>query len=153
MEQDKIIQLLERYWQCETSLEDERLLRDFFAGDSVPKEWRAYQPLFVWKDKQKTIQGTPVHPTTSKRPAMYFYPILKIAASVLIVLTFGISVYTHFQQEKFMDRMFSESALNALDTKKDSVDAMAKASLRLAPEEDSLRITDRHPSPLESQKE
>lgn len=37
-----IYQLLERYWKGETSLSEERLLCDFFAGDSVPDELRKY---------------------------------------------------------------------------------------------------------------
>ncbi|MDR1526155.1 MAG: hypothetical protein LBS46_00605 [Dysgonamonadaceae bacterium] len=154
MEQDKIKQLLERYWQCETSIEDEQMLGDFFASDSVPEKLKMYKTLFVWKDRQKVIQGAPVHPVVSKRPVMhYFYPALKIAASVLVVLTFGISVYTHYQQEKFMDEMFSESTSDALDMRRDSIDVMARASLQMLPEEDSLRLKDRQLSQPELRKE
>ena len=33
-----IEQLLERYWQCETSLEEEAQLRAFFNGSDVPEQ-------------------------------------------------------------------------------------------------------------------
>ncbi|GHV59896.1 hypothetical protein FACS1894182_14630 [Bacteroidia bacterium] len=153
MEQDKIKQLLERYWQGETSIEDEQCLRDFFAGSSVPDELKMYRPLFVWKNNQQAIQAKLAEPVVLKRPVVRMYPVLKIAASVLIVLTFGIGVYTHYQQEKFMDRIFSESTIDALDTKKDSIDVVAKASLQFFPEEDSLGAIDRSSSQLELQKE
>ena len=144
MANNQIYNLLERYWQGETSLEEERLLQDFFSGeDSIPEELKAYKSLFIWKNQQKAIQGTPVRPFVSKKPLMYyFYPAMKIAASVLVVLMFGIGVYTHYRQEQFMDQLFSESSSEALDARKDSIDVIAKALL-LSPEqmpsEDSLR--------------
>ena len=36
MDYKDIEQLLERYWQCETSVEEEATLRDFFAKEEVP---------------------------------------------------------------------------------------------------------------------
>ena len=138
-------QLLERYWQCETSSEEERLLQEFFTNDSVPDELKRYKTLFAWKNQQKAIPAASVQPFVSKKPAIRFYPAMKIAASILIVLTFGIGVYTHYQQEQFMGQLFSESSSDALDARKDSIEVVAKASLQLSPEqmqkEDSLLLT------------
>ena len=36
MDYKDIEQLLERYWQCETSVEEESVLRDFFSREDVP---------------------------------------------------------------------------------------------------------------------
>ena len=146
MEENNIHKLLERYWQGETSLEEERLLRDFFSGDSVPDELKSYKPLFIWKNRQKAILATPVRLSTPRKPVMrYFYPAMKIAASVLIVLMFGIGVYTHYRQEQFMEQLFSDSSPEMLDARKDSTDVVAKASLQLSPEqmqkEDSILLT------------
>jgi len=146
MTNPKIHQLLERYWQCETSLEEERLLMDFFTGDSVPEELKVYQSLFIRKSRQKAICTTPVQSFVPKKPVMrYFYPAMKIAASILIVLTFGIGVYTNYKQEQFKDRLFSESASDVLDARRDSIEVMAQALLQLLPEqtqdEDSLQLT------------
>ena len=134
MVNNNIHKLLERYWQCETSLEEERLLQDFFSGDSVPEELKSYKSLFIWKDQQKAVHAKPVQPFTSKKTVMhYFYPAMKIAASVLVVLMFGIGVYTHYQQEQFMEQLFSDSSSEALDARKDSTEVVAKASLQLSP--------------------
>ena len=85
----------------------------------------------------------------------YFYPVMKIAASVLIVLMFGIGVYTHYYQERFMDQLFSESASEALDARKDSVEVVAKASLQLSLEpmqdEDSILSIDMETSNAEKE--
>ena len=37
MDYKDIEQLLERYWQCETSVEEESVLRDFFSKEDVYK--------------------------------------------------------------------------------------------------------------------
>ena len=49
MDSKYIEQLLERYWQCETSLEDEAELRAFFSGSDVPKHLLRYKDLFVYQ--------------------------------------------------------------------------------------------------------
>ena len=43
-----IEQLLERYWQCETSLEEEAQLRTFFTEEDVPEHLSRYSDLFVY---------------------------------------------------------------------------------------------------------
>jgi len=142
MEDNNIHKLLERYWQCETSLEEERLLQDFFSGDSIPEELNRYKPLFIWKNRQKAVHANS-EPVASKKPLMhYFYSAMKIAASVLIFMMFGIGVYTHYRQEQFMDQLFSDSSSEILDARKDSIDVVAKASLLLSLEqiEDSLLL-------------
>ena len=127
MKNSDLHNLLERYWQCETSLEEEQVLADFFSNGSVPEELKVYRSLFIRKKQQKAIHATAVRPFASKKPVVhYFYPVLKIAASVLILLMFGIGVSTHYRQERFMEQLFSDSFSETLDARKDSVDVMAK---------------------------
>jgi hypothetical protein len=42
MDYKYINQLLERYWQCETTLQQEAMLRAFFSQDDVPAELQQY---------------------------------------------------------------------------------------------------------------
>ena len=42
----EIEELLERYYEGETSLAEEKLLKEFFSGDEVPEHLRQHQPLF-----------------------------------------------------------------------------------------------------------
>lgn len=48
-----IEQLLERYWECQTSTEEEQILRTFFSQDNIPEQLRPYAPLFVYEAKNK----------------------------------------------------------------------------------------------------
>lgn len=51
-----IEQLLKRYWQCETSLEEEGELRAFFAGAEVPGHLLPYRDLFVYQSEQRQLK-------------------------------------------------------------------------------------------------
>ena len=48
-----IEQLLERYWECQTTLEEEAILRAFFAQDNVPVELLQYRQLFIAQNEEK----------------------------------------------------------------------------------------------------
>lgn len=47
MDYKYIEQLLERYFECMTSLEEEQILRAFFAQENVPMHLLAYRELFA----------------------------------------------------------------------------------------------------------
>ena len=52
-----IEQLLEKYWQCLTTLEEEAILREFFAQENIPAELLQYRPLFVYQNKEKSVDA------------------------------------------------------------------------------------------------
>ena len=56
MDYKHIEQLLERYWQCETSTEEENSLREFFMGNDVPKELEPYRDIFVYQSVQQKVE-------------------------------------------------------------------------------------------------
>ncbi|WP_233547694.1 MULTISPECIES: hypothetical protein [Parabacteroides] len=45
MDYNRIHILLDKYWRCITTIEEERELRNFFSGKVIPPEFRPYQ---VW---------------------------------------------------------------------------------------------------------
>jgi hypothetical protein len=47
MDYKYIEQLMERYWQCQTTLEEEAILRAFFAQDDIPVHLLPYRQLFL----------------------------------------------------------------------------------------------------------
>ena len=53
MDYKYIEQLLERYWNCETSLEEEDILRTFFSQKDIPAELLPYQALFAYGQTEK----------------------------------------------------------------------------------------------------
>ncbi len=44
---------MERYWRCETSLQEEEILRLFFSQGEVPANLLPYKDLFVYAQEQK----------------------------------------------------------------------------------------------------
>ena len=53
MDYKYINQLLERYWRCETSLEEEDILRSFFSQKDVPVELLRFKDLFTYEQVEK----------------------------------------------------------------------------------------------------
>jgi hypothetical protein len=57
MTYEKIKELLDKYFEGETSLEDEKILRGYFSSPNmVDKRLKAYAPLFQFFDVEATIQ-------------------------------------------------------------------------------------------------
>lgn len=105
MDYKYIEQLLERYWQCETSLEEEEILRAFFSQGSVPSYLRAYAPLFRYSRRARKEEelgddfDSKILALTEEQPAPVkalpitlahrLMPLFKAAAVVAIIITIG----------------------------------------------------------------
>jgi hypothetical protein len=57
MDSKRIDELLNKYWECETTLEEEQKLQEYFNGDHVADEHRSTAPLFRFyrENKKKSI--------------------------------------------------------------------------------------------------
>lgn len=102
MDYKYIEQLLERYWQCETTLQEEIILRSFFAQQEVPVWLLKYKALFDATTQKETPLGEDfdkrILSLTENRKAVKartisltqrLMPLFKAAAVVAIVLTLG----------------------------------------------------------------
>ena len=114
MDYKYIEQLLERYWSCETSLEEEKILHSFFAQKDVPVRLLPYRDLFLQQQLQaeehlgtdfdKRImalteeKGEKAKPSGHKVAAKQITrtyklrPFFQAVASVAIVLCLGMAV-------------------------------------------------------------
>lgn len=99
MDYKYIEQLLERYWQCETSLPEEAILREFFLREDVPQGLLQYRDLFLYQHiQQKNTPGedfdrkvlsmveTPVVKTKKLTIISRFYPLFRAVAMVAVVV-------------------------------------------------------------------
>ena len=101
MDYKYIEQLLERYWACETTLQEENILRSFFSQEVIPAELRQYKVLFDCEQQREEPLGddfdarilnmiddeepkTKIVTLTSR-----LMPLFKAAAIVAIILTLG----------------------------------------------------------------
>jgi hypothetical protein len=82
MELNKIEQLLEKYLEGETSLNEEQLLQEFFNSKHVPSHLLSYQPLFNYFMTAKTEVYTKNLPLKSTTSAVYKW--FGVAAAILI---------------------------------------------------------------------
>lgn len=55
MDYKYIEQLLERYWECETSQEEEQILRAFFSQKMLPASLARYKSLFDYEQQQAQV--------------------------------------------------------------------------------------------------
>ena len=98
MDYKYIEQLLERYWQCETTLQEESILRSFFSQADVPAELLKYKPLFSCEQQEEALGDDfddrildmieePKAKTVTLTSRLM--PLFKAAAIVAIILTLG----------------------------------------------------------------
>ena len=105
MDYKYIEQLVERYFQCETTLQEEQILRSFFAqsADEVSSELQRYAPLFAALAPEEPSLGddfderilalteaeAPVVKARTVSLTERFRPLLRAAAIVGVVLALG----------------------------------------------------------------
>ncbi len=134
MDLTKIENILQRYWTCETSIEEEKLLKEFFSGNDVPECLLEYKPLFVWEKQQQAYKSCDdfdqkilanIHLQSKKKQPVikYFYPILKVAAVALALITIGVGVYTTQTEKRAAPQVIY------LETYSDPQDAMNKVNM------------------------
>ena len=102
MDYKYIEQLLEKYWNCETSIEEEQILRSFFHQKEVPAHLLRYKPLFAYQEAEKEVKlgddfdsrilaeiERPV--VKARRLTLHtrFMPLFKAAAVMALLFTVG----------------------------------------------------------------
>lgn len=99
---EDIEQILERYFECETTVEEESRLRSFFTADNVPQHLLRYKDLFVYQqiehdiclgdDFDRRILARIEPPKVKARTVSLtsrFMPLCKAAAIVAMVVGVG----------------------------------------------------------------
>ena len=112
MDYKYIEQLVERYWQCQTSVEEEAILKAFFSQERVPEHLQTYKAWFagekLWQDSKPGSDfdtrimariGHEEHVVKARRMtlAKRLMPFYKAAASVAIILTLGNAAQNSFR--------------------------------------------------------
>ena len=93
----KTEELLEKYFDGQTTCEEERALRRFFASDQVPEHLEVYRPLFAcidreaeaFRETQKEEAAPATHPAGVRKPTRLYrlyYLTTGIAAALLLCI-------------------------------------------------------------------
>lgn len=91
MELDRIENLIEKYFDAETSIAEENELKTYFSSADVAQHLQQYQPLFGYFSQAKTQSFTQALPLKSKKRTSAAW--LSVAASVVVLLGIGTFVY------------------------------------------------------------
>jgi len=95
MDSNRIEELLKKYWECETSLEEEQMLVDYFNSGAVPQQFKETSVLFQYFQHQKkkslsdSFDGYSVTKTEEKkknRQSSWVYNSLRIAAGIAVLM-------------------------------------------------------------------
>ncbi len=97
MDSKQLEQLLEKYWNCETSLEEEKQLRGYFQGE-VPESLKETADLFRYFETQQansvggadfdvTIIKKIKHQKPEGKSVSMFFNYARIAAGLIVVVT------------------------------------------------------------------
>lgn len=116
MDYKYIEQLLERYWACDTSLEEEQILRAFFRQKEIPAHLLPYKDLFAYqnatqkvtlgKDFDERILSQTERPTVKMQRVPLrrrMLPLLKAAAVVAVIITLGTVTQLPFKAHRQTD--------------------------------------------------
>jgi len=114
MDYKYIEQLLERYWECETTIEEEDILRSFFSQENIPGSLLQYKALFasMQQDKHENVLGEDFdrrmmemveEPVAVKARTVKLthrlMPLFKAAAIVAIILSLGNALQMAFDTQ------------------------------------------------------
>ena len=162
MDYKYIEQLLDRYWECQTTLEEEAILRSFFAQDDIPASLLPYQDIFIAEEQmahehlsedfdQRLMNRIGI---ADKEPAteaqvisiiQRLAPLWRAAAIVAVVLTIGMAAQQGFQRN---DEESLAPHMASVSTGTDSIQLFTEPQLSPnteaalpAPSVDSLSIS------------
>ena len=111
MDYKYIEQLLEHYWECETTTQEEQILHAFFSQENIPESLEKYREVFAANNElagehldeefDKRILSLTVEAekkVVAKRITLYqrMRPLYRAAAMVAIVLTIGMAAQHSF---------------------------------------------------------
>ncbi|OXA77294.1 hypothetical protein SAMN05444397_103445 [Flavobacterium aquidurense] len=121
MELDKIENILEKYFQGETTIAEEKELKEYFSSPNVAQHLEQYKPMFGYFSQVKEQKSTQEIPLKTKKRNVVW---LSIAASVVVLL--GIGTF-YFASQKTTTQVVAQSELGTYDDPEEALAATQKA--------------------------
>lgn len=91
----KIEELIDHYFEGQTSCEEERELRRYFTSENIPEHLQMYRPLFACLEQEAKAfrtETTPVKVASYRR--RFLYMVSGVAAGILLLI--GIAGTQHY---------------------------------------------------------
>jgi hypothetical protein len=122
MESDRIEIILEKYFQGESSIAEEKELKNYFSSSNVAQHLEQYKPLFGYFSQVKEQRLTQEIPLQTKKRNVAW---LSIAASAVLLL--GIGSYFYLNNTNNTTPVVAKSDLGTYDTPEEALAATQKA--------------------------
>jgi hypothetical protein len=126
MELNRIENIIEKYFQGETSIAEEKELKEYFSSSDVAQHLEQYKPMFGYFSQVKTQKSMQEIPLQSKKRNVAW---LSIAASVVVLLGIGTFMYV---SEKNTPPVVAQSELGTYDNPEEALAATQKALAMLS---------------------
>jgi hypothetical protein len=93
---DRIEILLEKYFEAETSIAEEKELKAYFSSDNVAPSLEQYKSLFGYtaQAKQEKFSGVLLLKVQKRNTVLW----LSVAASMVVLLGVGFFTFNHYSQ-------------------------------------------------------
>lgn len=121
MELNRIEDILEKYFQGETTISEENQLKEYFSSPNVAQHLEQYKPMFGYFSQVKQQRSTQNIPLKTKKRNVAW---LSIAASVVVLLSIGTYFYV---SEKNTTPVVAQSELGTYDDPEEALAATQKA--------------------------
>lgn len=121
MELNRIEDILEKYFQGETTIVEENQLKEYFSSSNVAQHLEQYKPMFGYFSQVKQQKSTHEIPLQTKKRNVAW---LSIAASVVVLLSIGTYFYV---SEKNTAPVVAQSELGTYDNPEEALKATQKA--------------------------
>ncbi|KAF2326149.1 MAG: hypothetical protein REI96_07555 [Flavobacterium nitrogenifigens] len=122
MEPNKIEEILEKYFQGETSIAEENQLKEYFSSSNVAQHLEQYKPMFGYFSQAKEQKSTYEIPLQTKKRNVAW---LSIAASAVVLL--GIGTYFFVSEKNDTTAVASQTELGTYDDPEEALKATQKA--------------------------
>ncbi|UWY28416.1 hypothetical protein N4T20_00505 [Flavobacterium sp. TR2] len=122
MELNKIEDILEKYFQGETSIAEENQLKEYFSSSNVAQHLEQYKPMFGYFSQAKEQKSTYEIPLETKKRNVAW---LSIAASAVVLL--GIGTYFFVSEKNDTTAVASQTELGTYDDPEEALKATQKA--------------------------
>ncbi|WP_433833290.1 hypothetical protein [Flavobacterium anhuiense] len=122
MELNKIEDIIEKYFQGETSIAEENQLKEYFSSPNVAQHLEQYKPMFGYFSQAKEQKSTYEIPLQSKKRNVAW---LSIAASAVLLL--GIGTYFFVSEKNDTAVVASQTELGTYDDPEEALKATQKA--------------------------
>ncbi|MBE8728049.1 hypothetical protein [Flavobacterium hungaricum] len=127
MELNKIEDIIEKYFQGETSIAEENQLKEYFSSSNVAQHLEQYKPMFGYfsqAKEQKSTHEIPLLPKTRNKQRKTAW--LSIAASTVILLGVGSYFYVS-ESNNSNTAVASKTELGTYDNPEEALAATQKA--------------------------